>query len=134
MSTGLRTYPWNYSCSECDSCESRYACPVNNCSRHGSEAIKWTHGGCGGGLRLYENGKEKCERCGDEELFCLWDCSCYDESKNQKQYSYHKIKNMLAKLAGMEYMSVGTTPTGNLGNPLLERFCFGGRNGLNQAE
>ena len=102
MSTGLRTYPWNYSCSECDSCESRYACPVNNCSRHGSEAIKWTHGGCGGGLRLYENGKEKCERCGDEELFCLWDCSCYDESKNQKQYSYHKIKNMLAKLAGMD--------------------------------
>ena len=102
MSTSLRTEPWNYSCSECDSCESKYACPVYNCSRHGSEAIKWMHGGCHGGLRLYENGKEKCERCGEEELFCLWDCSCYDESKNQKQYSYHKIKNMLAKLAGMD--------------------------------
>ncbi len=108
MSTSLRISPWNYSCSECDSCESKYPCPVYDCSRHGSEAIKWRHGGCGGGLRLYENGKEKCERCGEEELFCLWDCSCYDASKNQKQYSYHKIKNMLAKLAGMDTRHAST--------------------------
>jgi hypothetical protein len=102
MSTSLRTSPWDYECYECDSCESRYACPVYKCSRHGNDAIKWCHGSCGGGLRLYENGKEKCERCGKENLFCLWDCSCYDESKNQRQYDYLKIKDFFAKAAGMD--------------------------------
>ena len=103
MSTSLRISPWDYSCYECDSCESKYPCPVYSCSRHGSKAIKWRHDSCGGGLRLYENGKEKCERCGEEELFCLWNCSCYDETKNyRKQFSYHKIKNMLTYLAAMD--------------------------------
>ena len=102
MSTSIRTKPWDYSCDDCDSCESRYACPVYNCSKHGNEAVKWVHGDpCGGSLRLYENGKEKCEKCGEEELFCLRRKCCYDESKNQK-YSYLKIKNILAKLAGLD--------------------------------
>jgi len=102
ISKSIRQEPWNYSCSECDSCESKYACPAYNCSKHGNQQIKWTHGSCGGGLRLYENGKEKCEDCKVEALFCFWNCSCYDESKNEKQYSYKKIKNILAKLAGMD--------------------------------
>ena len=95
--------PWKKSCDECESIESKYACPVYNCSKHGNEAIKWTHrGGCGGGFRLYSNGKEKCQKCGKEFVFCLQNYSCYDSSKNQKQYSYSKIKNIIAKLTGMD--------------------------------
>ena len=99
--------PWKKSCDECESVESKYACPVYNCSKHGNEAIKWKHGsGCGGYLRFYSNGKEKCEKCGDEDLFVLWECSCYDASKNQNQYSYAKIKNMFSKLSGMDTRNV----------------------------
>ena len=95
--------PWNYSCDDCESCASEYPCPVYKCSRHNDEIIKWTHANCGGSLRLYENGKEKCEKCGVEELFCLWDCSCYEENKdNEKQYSYSKIRNLIAKLSGLD--------------------------------
>ena len=86
--------PWKKSCDECESIESEYACPVYNCSKHGNEEIKWTHGDdCGGGFRLYSNGKEKCQKCGKEFVYCLQNYSCYDSSKNQKQYSYPKIKN-----------------------------------------
>ena len=99
--------PWKKSCDECESVESKYPCPVYNCSKHGNEAIKWTHSeGCGGGFRLYSNGKEKCQKCGIEEVFCLQNYSCYDASKNQKQYSYQKIKNILAKLVGMDTRDV----------------------------
>ena len=109
MSTSLRTDPWNYSCDQCDSVESKYPCPVYNCSRHGDEPIKWVHGdSCGGDLRLYENGKEKCQRCGKELLFCLWDCSCYDKAKNEKQYDYLKIKNMFHKVSGLDTRNVST--------------------------
>ena len=101
--------PWKKSCDDCESIESKYACPVYNCSKHGNEAIKWKHGGCGGYLRFYSNGKEKCEKCGDEDLFVLWECSCYDASKNQNQYSYAKIKNMFSKLSGMDTRNVSTT-------------------------
>ena len=102
--------PWKKSCDECESVESKYACPVYNCSKHGNEAIKWKHGsGCGGYLRFYSNGKEKCEKCGDEDLFVLWECSCYDASKNQNQYSYAKIKNMFSKLSGMDTRNVSPT-------------------------
>ena len=95
--------PWKKSCDECESIESKYACPVYNCSKHGNEEIKWTHrGGCGGGFRLYSNGKEKCQKCGKEFVFCLQNYSCNDSSKNQKQYSYSKIKNIIAKLIGMD--------------------------------
>lgn len=91
--------PWKKSCDECESVESKYACPVYNCSKHGNEAIKWTHGeDCGGGFRLYSNGKVKCQKCGKEFVFCLQDFWCYDSSKNQKQYSYSKIRNILSKL------------------------------------
>ena len=89
--------PWKKSCDDCESVESKYPCPVYNCSKHGNEAIKWTHGGgCGGGLRLYSNGKEKCQKCGKEFVFCLQNYSCYDSSKNQKQYSYPKIINIIS--------------------------------------
>ena len=99
--------PWKKSCDECESVESKYACPVYNCSKHGNEEIKWTHGGgCGGGFRLYSNGKEKCQKCGKEFVFCLQNYSCYDSSKNQKQYSYSKIKNIIVRRAGMETNNV----------------------------
>ena len=102
--------PWKKSCDDCESVESKYPCPVYNCSKHGNEAIKWTHGGgCGGGLRFYSNGKEKCQTCGKEACFVLWDCSCYDASKNQKQYNYQKIKDILSKLVGMNTKDVSPT-------------------------
>ena len=102
--------PWKKSCDECESVESKYACPVYNCSKHGNEAIKWKHGGdCGGGLRLYSNGKEKCQKCGEEFVFCLQNYSCYDSSKNLKQYSYTKIRNIIARLNGMDTINVSST-------------------------
>ena len=102
--------PWKKSCDECESVESKYACPVYNCSKHGNDAIKWKHGGdCGGGLRLYSNGKEKCQKCGEEFVFCLQNYSCYDSSKNQKQLSYSKIKNILSKLVGFDTRNVSPT-------------------------
>ena len=102
MSTRIKTDPWNYECYECESVESNYPCPVYSCSKHSpGQKIYWSHGNCGGSLRLYENGKEKCQRCGDEEYFCKWKCSCYQDNKT-KQYSYSKIKNVLSKLAGMD--------------------------------
>ena len=103
-------YPWKKSCDDCESIESKYACPVYNCSKHGNEAIKWTHGGnCGGGFRLYSNGKEKCQKCGIEEVFCLQNYSCYDSSKNQKQLSYSKIKNIIHGLDGFDTRNVSPT-------------------------
>ena len=102
--------PWKKSCDECESVESKYACPVYNCSKHGNEAIKWKHGGnCGGGLRLYSNGKEKCQKCGEEFVFCLQNYSCYDSSKNQKQYSYRKIRDIISKLVAMDNRNVSPT-------------------------
>ena len=107
---GLDTEPWKKSCDECESVESKYACPVYNCSQHGNEAIKWTHGDdCRGGFRLYSNGKEKCQKCGKEIIFCLQNYCCFDKSRNQKQYSYPKIKNIISKLAGMDTREVSPT-------------------------
>ena len=102
--------PWKKSCDDCESIESKYTCPLYNCSKHGNEEIKWTHGGgCGGGFRLYSNGKEKCQKCGKEFVFCLQNYSCYDSSKNQKQYSHTKIKHILSKLVGMDTKNVSPT-------------------------
>ena len=110
MIGNVRAEPWNYSCYDCESVESRYPCPLSNCSKHGDEAIRWRHGGsCHGGLRLYSNGKEKCEKCGEEQIFCLWDCSCADESKNNQKYSYQKLKNILSMAIGMDTRSVSPT-------------------------
>ena len=104
---GREPEPWKKSCDDCESMESKYPCPVYNCSKHGNEAIKWTHGGgCGGGFRLYSNGKEKCQKCGKEFVFCLQNYCCYDSSKNQKQISYPKIKNIISRLVGMDTRNV----------------------------
>ena len=107
MVGNVRLEPWNYSCDDCESIESKYSCPIPNCSKHGTELIKWVHGGgCNGNLRLYSNGKEKCVRCGKEQFFCLWDCSCADESKNNQKYSYQKLKNVLSITGGLDARSV----------------------------
>ena len=99
--------PWNFSCDKCQYVESKYVCPLPNCSKHGDEPIRWVHGGgCNGNLRLYSNGKEKCVKCGKEQFFCLWDCSCTDESKNNQKYSYQKLKNIFAKAIGIDTSSV----------------------------
>ena len=99
MIGNCRTEPWNYSCDDCESIESRYPCPLSNCSKHGDEPIRWVHGGdCNGGFRLYSNGKLKCEKCGVEDLFCLWNWKCCaDESK----YHYPKVRNILARIPVM---------------------------------
>jgi len=102
--------PWKKSCDDCESIESKYPCPLYNCSKHGNEEIKWTHGGgCGGGFRLYSNGKEKCQKCGKEFVFCLQNYSCHDSSKNQNQYSYPKIKNIIARLSATDTRNVSST-------------------------
>ena len=107
MFGNFRAEPWNLSCDDCESIESRYPCPLSNCSKHGDEPIKWVHGGgCNGSFRLYSNGKLKCEKCGVEDLFCLWNFSCADESKNNQKYSYQKLKNIFAKAIGMDTRSV----------------------------
>ena len=104
MIGNFRTEPWNYSCDDCESVESRYPCPLSNCSKHGDEPIRWVHGGdCNGGFRLYSNGKLKCEKCGVEDLFCLWNWKCCaDESK----YGYQKTKNIFAKAISIDTRSV----------------------------
>ena len=51
--------PWEMSCENSESVESRYPCPYyDNCSIHSNnEPMKWSHSNCGSYLRLYENGK-----------------------------------------------------------------------------
>ena len=96
MSTSIRTNPWAYECNECDSIESNYPCPVYNCKKHGNENVNWTHTNCGGQFRLYENGKEKCQKCGVEYIFCLLNSSC------SEKLDYCRIKNIIAKMSGMD--------------------------------
>jgi hypothetical protein len=98
--------PWNWDCGICESVESIYPCPINNCSKHFSdEPISWVHSNCGGRFRLYENGKEKCQICGKEDLFCRWNYSCSSESKNQKISSY-KLRTVLQYLVGLDDQNV----------------------------
>jgi hypothetical protein len=108
MSGNIRVEPWNYSCDDCESVEGRYPCPLSNCSKHGDEPIRRVHGGsCNGGFRLYSNGKLKCEKCGVEDLFCLWNWECCaDESKNNQKYDYSKIRNIFANAIGIDTRSV----------------------------
>ena len=94
--------PWEKSCGECESMSSDYPCPITNCSKHkNDEDIHWVHKGCGGGFRLYENGKEKCQKCGIEDYFCKWTYSCSYDAKNQ-HFNYTKIRNILQKIIGMD--------------------------------
>ena len=82
--------PWELSTSSCQSVESEYPCPIDGCSTHNSnKPIKWTHTNCGGYFRLYENGKEKCQKCGSECLFCEQNYNC------GSKFSFHKIIDIL---------------------------------------
>jgi hypothetical protein len=88
--------PWNKSCDACESVKSEYPCPCENCLNHSDfESIKWNHINCGGYLRLYENGIEKCQKCGKEDLFCNWFRGC----QNAK-LSSRKIRAILQYLIG----------------------------------
>ena len=78
--------PWELSTSSCQSVESKYPCPIDGCSTHNSnKPLKWTHTNCGGYFRLYENGKEKCQKCGSECLFCEQNYNC------GSKFSFYKI-------------------------------------------
>ena len=88
--------PWEMSTSNCQSIGSEYPCPIDGCSTHNlHKPIKWTHTNCCGYFRLYENGKEKCQKCGIECLFCNQNRNC------GSKFSYHKIRRILQYLAGL---------------------------------
>ena len=93
--------PWEMSTSYCQSIESEYQCPINDCSIHiNDKPIKWTHKNCGGYFRLYENGKEKCQKCGKEDFFCNWNYCCNSDNKNQ-QFNNSSIRAILQFLVGL---------------------------------
>lgn len=93
--------PWERSCYECQSVESTYPCPLKNCTKHSlKEEIKWTHSNCGGYLRLYDNGKEKCQKCGYEDLFCFWNYNCDTDNKNTN-FSTFKMRAILQYLVAV---------------------------------
>ena len=97
----MNNKPWDWNSSICESIESEYPCPINNCSKHyNDKPIKWTHSNCGGYFRLYENGKEKCQKCGDEDIFCKWSYSCSSDTKNQK-IDRSKLRAILQYLVGL---------------------------------
>ena len=100
------TKPWNLRTDKCKYIESIYPCPINNCTSHTYKTpIRWTHSNCGGYFRLYENGKEKCQRCGEEDLFCNWDYSCNKDNKTQK-YGKNNILTILQFLVGLDDSNV----------------------------
>ena len=95
-------HPWEMRTEVCESVESTYPCPFKNCLKHNKTSpIRWTHSNCGGHFRLYENGKEKCQKCGVEDLFCNWNYSCAYDNKNQK-FSSFKIRAILQYLVGLD--------------------------------
>lgn len=90
--------PWEKDYRDCESIESYYPCPLSNCTRHSEDVkIRWTHSGCGGTFRLYDNGSERCEKCGRGDLFCNWNYSCCTDNKNQI-LDLFKIRNFLGIL------------------------------------
>ena len=95
--------PWNMSCNDCESVDSCYPCPMENCSSHldKQRIIRWTHSNCGGKLRFYENGKEKCQKCGKEDLFCNWSCGSYNDKNNSKSINSFRLRVIFQILVGL---------------------------------
>ena len=90
--------PWEYSTNICESILCEYPCPIEDSSIHSSDKpIRWIHSNCGGNFRLYSNGKEKCQKCGVECLFCNQNYSCSDSNK----FNSHKIRAILQYLVGI---------------------------------
>ena len=107
--------PWILSCDECESMPSDYPCPISNCSKHkNGNDIHWIHKNCGGSFRLYENGIEKCQKCGREDYFCKWSYTCSYDEKN-KLISYSKIRNILGNIMGMDSSKISATALWNIG-------------------
>lgn len=114
--------PWKLSCSECQSIPSDYPCPIKDCSRHKEgKDIHWTHSDCGGSFRLYENGKEMCQKCFEEDYFCKWSYSCSANNKSQRM-SYTKIRNILQKIVGMDFRDVSVWALWNI-RVSIEKQC-----------
>ena len=99
--------PYYKSCSNCESVESEYPCPITNCSVHRDlkNTIRWEHTNCGGYLRIYENGKEKCQKCGEEDYFCNWNKCCSADNKDQKIDDF-RLRAILQMLMGLYYEGV----------------------------
>jgi len=107
--------PWELPTDNCESIESEYPCPIAECKKHNSSTpIKWTHSNCGGYYRLYENGKEKCQKCGVEHLFCNQNYTCNDNSK----FDPCKIRSILQFLVGLNDDKVNEDFFFNLKNSL----------------
>ena len=94
--------PYDKSCSNCESVESEFPCLMTNCSVHHDRdnAIKWRHANCGGYFRIYENGKEKCQKCDTEDYFCNWNYSCSADNKDQKIDDF-RLRAILQMLMGL---------------------------------
>lgn len=100
--SNMMSTPWEKPTDNCESMPSDYACPIDGCPSHPNEKkIHWTHSNCGGSFRIYENGKEKCQKCGKEDYFCKWSYSCSKDSKSGK-IGYTRICNILAKIIAMD--------------------------------
>lgn len=101
------TKPYDKSCSDCESVESEYPCPISNCSIHHDRdtPIRWTHRNCGGYFRIYDNGKEKCQKCYIEDYFCNWNYSCSSDIKDQKIDDF-RLRAILSMLMGLSDKSV----------------------------
>lgn len=99
--------PYEKDCIDCESVPSEYPCPISNCSVHHNRdnPIKWEHKNCGGNFRIYENGKEKCQRCDEEDYFCNWNYSCSSDIKSQ-QIDDFRLRCVLQMLMGLSDKNV----------------------------
>ena len=81
---------WELDCNQCESLISEYKCTLSDDFCQDNQPHKWVHAGCGGHLRLYENGKEKCQKCGYENVYSrIGECSClYGRSVESTRYIF----------------------------------------------
>lgn len=90
---------WELDCHQCESLISEYKCTLSDDFCQDNQPHKWVHAGCGGHLRLYENGKEKCQKCGYENYFCNWN---YESAPKNQRNDPAKIRAVLQYLVGMD--------------------------------
>ena len=91
--------PWCFDTYKCQSIRSEYPCTLSKSFCNDITPRRWCHNGCGGYLRLYENGKEKCTKCGAEDYFCNW---LYTNAPKNQKIDYHKQNAALTYLVGLD--------------------------------
>ena len=97
--------PWEIECSKCESIKSQYSCTLSDDFCKDKTPKRWCHYGCGGYLRLYENGREKCTKCGREDYFCNW---LYTDSPRNQRIDSYKMRSSLQYLVGLDDNEVST--------------------------